>query len=175
MERDCDWKNFLLIWQNLKAKQANDCLRYDHLKADQKTHDEVAVTLQGMFEAYAKRDLNGVLAFWAPDPDVLMIGSGADEKSVGLNQFTKSLMRDWNQSEKASINFKDIAVSAAGAVAWFATDVTFSGQINEEKFDLPGRLTGVMEKRDGEWLLVQMHFSVPSSEQAQGQSWPEPK
>ena len=144
------------------------------MKADQKTHDEVTVTLKGMFEAYAKRDLNGVLAFWAPDPDVTVIGSGADEKSVGLNQFTKSLIRDWSQSDKAAVNFKDIAVSAAGAVAWFATDITFHGQIGVDKFDLPGRLTGVMEKRNGNWLLVQMHFSVPSSTQAQGQSWPKP-
>ena len=144
------------------------------MKTDQKTHDEVTVTLKGMFEAYAKRDLNGVLAFWAPDPDILIIGSGADEKSVGLNQFTKSLIRDWTQSEAVSINFKDIAVSAVGSVAWFATDVIFSGRIDGNKFDLPGRLTGVMEKRNGNWLLVQMHFSVPSTKQAQGQSWPKP-
>ncbi len=142
--------------------------------ADKKTHDEVAVALLGMFEAYEKRDLNGVLAFWAPDSDVLIIGSGADEKSVGLSQFTKSLIRDWSQSDSASFTAKNIAVSAAGTIAWFAADVAFSGKIGVDKFDLPGRLTGVMEKRSGEWLLMQMHLSVPSSTQAQGQSWPQP-
>jgi len=142
--------------------------------ADKKTHDEIAVTLMGMFDAYAKRDLNGVLAFWAPDSDVLIIGSGADEKSVGLSQFTKSLIRDWSQSDSASITAKNIAVSAAGTIAWFAADVAFSSKIGVDKFDLLGRLTGVMEKRSGDWLLVQMHFSVPCRTQAQGQSWPQP-
>jgi SnoaL-like domain len=28
------------------------------------------------------------------------------------------------------------------------------------------RATGVLEKRDGKWLLVQMHFSVGVQEQA---------
>ena len=144
------------------------------MKADKKTHDEVAVTLQGFFEAYGKRDLNGVLAFWAPDPDVTMFGSGADEKTVGINQFPKIVMRDWSQSDKATANFKDIAVSAAGTVAWFAADIIFKVQTGVDKFEFGGRLTGVMEKRGGEWLLAQMHFSVPNSTQAQGQSWPKP-
>jgi ketosteroid isomerase-like protein len=144
------------------------------LKADKKTHDEVALTLQAFFEAYAKRDLNGVLAFWAPDPDVTMIGSGADEKTVGINQFPKIVIRDWSQSDKATSSFKQIAVSAAGSVAWFTTDITFKVQSGLDKFEFSGRLTGVMEKRSGNWLLAQMHFSVPNVSQAQGQSWPKP-
>lgn len=143
------------------------------MKADRQTQTEVIVTLKAMFEAYAKRDLNGVLAFFASDPDVVVIGSGADEKSVGINQFVKSLRRDWEQSDAASVELKDIDVSSAGSVAWFATDVTFTGKLKLEKFTLSGRLTGVMEKCNGEWLLVQMRFSAPSSQQNQGQSWPQ--
>jgi ketosteroid isomerase-like protein len=144
------------------------------LKADKKIHDEVALTLHAFFEAYGKRDLNGVLAFWAPDPDVTMIGSGEDEKTVGINQFPKIVLRDWSQSDKANVSLKEIAVSAAGNVAWFATDITFKVQSGVEKIEFGGRLTGVMEKRNGEWLIVQLHFSVPSVAQAQGQSWPKP-
>jgi ketosteroid isomerase-like protein len=143
------------------------------MKADQKTQNEVTLTLRGMFEAYAKRDLNGVLAFWAPDPDVAMIGSGADERSVGINQFAKIMMRDWSQSDTAEVNIKEIAVSSAGTVAWFTTDVIFNVKSGIDKFEFSGRLTGVLEKRGVEWLLVQMHFSIPSTQQAQGQSWPE--
>jgi ketosteroid isomerase-like protein len=145
------------------------------MKADQKTQTKVTLTLRGMFEAYAKRDLNGVLAFWASDPDVAMIGSGADERSVGINQFAKIIMRDWSQSDTAKVNLKGIAVSSAGTVAWFASDVIFNVKSGAEKFEFSGRLTGVLEKRGDLCLLVQMHFSVPSSEQAQGKSWPEPQ
>jgi len=31
-----------------------------------------------------------------------------------------------------------------------------------------------LEKRNGKWLLTQMHLSLTSGGQAQGQSWPKP-
>ncbi len=144
------------------------------MKADEITQTEVTQTLKGMFSAYKKRDLKAVLSFWAPDSDVVIIGSGADEKSVGRKEFSESLKRDFSQAEITGIDFKNFAVSSAGLVAWFSTDMTFRGITDGSEFSLPGRLTGVMENRDGKWLWVQMHFSVPSSGQSQGQSSPKP-
>jgi hypothetical protein len=34
------------------------------MNADQKTMAEVTQTLKGMFEAYKKKDLSGVLSYW---------------------------------------------------------------------------------------------------------------
>ncbi|MCW4029965.1 MAG: nuclear transport factor 2 family protein [Candidatus Bathyarchaeota archaeon] len=143
------------------------------MKADSKTQNEVTSTLKQMFDAYQKRDLTAMLAVVAPDKDVIVIGSGADERSLGPEEFGKSAKRDWAQSETASINLGDTKVSMAGVIAWFAADVTFQFAIRGEQSKLPGRLTGVMEKREGKWLLMQMHFSTPSSQQQQGQSWPQ--
>ncbi len=145
------------------------------MKADQKTCEEVTLTLRGMFEAYAKRDLNGVLAFWAPDPDIRLIGSGADEKSVGVNGFAKILRRDWEQSDSASVELSNVAVSTADSVSWFTADITFHGKVHVDSFVMLGRLTGVLVKQGDNWMLVQMHFSVPSSEQGAGRSWPKPQ
>lgn len=145
------------------------------MKSDRQTHAEVTLTLRAMFEAYGKRDLNGVLSFWAPDPDIVVIGSGEDEKCIGINQFVKCLRRDWEQSDSVIIEHKDIAVSMSGSVSWFATDIIFHGKIAVEKFTYPARLTGVLEKRDGNWLLMQLHLSAPSAQQEHGQSWPKPQ
>ncbi len=144
------------------------------MKADPKTQSEITQTLKGMFEAYKKKDLRGVLSFWTPDPDVVIIGSGYDEKGVGLTQFTDSLKRDWAQADITAIGFKDFTVSSAGVVAWLSADMNFHGITEGKEFDLPGRLTGVMEKRNGIWLWTQMHFSTPNSQEL-GQSWPKPK
>ena len=142
------------------------------MKADPKTQNEVTQTLKGMFVSYKKKDLEGVLSFWAPDPDIVVIGSGFDEKSVGIDQFIEHLKRDWSQAEVLTISFKDYTVSAAGPVAWFSADINFHCTIDEQEVDLPGRLTGIMEKRNERWLWVQMHFSTPNIEQVQGKSWP---
>ncbi len=142
------------------------------MKADGKTQSEVTAALVGLFEAYNKRDLKGMLAFAAPDADVLVIGSGQDERSIGAGDFGKSSQRDWGQSEAASVNFKDPAVSMAGSVSWLAADAKFQFTMGGKESILPGRLTAVLEKRNGKWLLMQMHFSVASRDQEQGQSWP---
>jgi len=140
------------------------------MKADELTQTEVTQTLKGMFAAYKKRDIKSVLSFWAPEPDIVIIGSDANEKSVGRTQFSASLKRDFSQAEITGIDFKNFAVSSSGLVAWFSADMTFRGITDGKEFGLPGRLTGVMENRDGKWLWVQMHYSVPSTGQAQGQS-----
>src|SRR4030042_5888090 len=107
-----------------------------------------------MFDAYKKKDLQGVLSFWAPDPDIMVIGSGEDEKSVGLDLFAESLKRDWAQAEITAIGVKDFRVSASGLVAWFGADLTFNFKVGDKESALPGRLTGVMEKRNGKWIWV---------------------
>jgi ketosteroid isomerase-like protein len=91
------------------------------MKADSKTQSEVTATLKQMFDAYEKRDLQGMLAVWSDDPDVIVIGSGEDERHIGRGEFSKSSKRDWEQSEAASVNcVGDVLVSAAGgAVSWF--------------------------------------------------------
>ncbi|MGD6806403.1 MAG: nuclear transport factor 2 family protein [Candidatus Bathyarchaeia archaeon] len=142
------------------------------MKADQQTQTEVTQVFKGMFEAYKKQDLQGVLSFWAPDPDITIIGSGGDEKSIGAAQFSEQLKRDWAQGTVQSIGVKNFAISSAGSVAWLSADITFHGKTSDGEFDLPVRLTGVMEKRYGRWMWVQMHISSPNSGQGQGQSWP---
>ncbi len=142
------------------------------MNADQKTQSEVTQSLKGMFEAYKKKDLSGVLSYWATDSDIVVIGSGEDEKAVGIGKYIEGLMRDWAQADITAIGVRNFSVSAAGLVAWFTADVTYSFKAQGKDAVLPGRMTGVMEKRNGKWLWVQMHFSAPSSAQAKGQSWP---
>lgn len=147
------------------------------MKADPKTQTEVTQAFKGMFEAYKKQDQKAFLSYWTPDLDVLVIGSGIDEKRVGLAEIINGLERDWAQGTVESIGVKNFAVSAAGYVAWLSADVTFHGKTAEagDTFDLVGRLTGVLENRNGRWLWMQMHLSVPSSEQEPGQSWSKPQ
>ncbi len=144
------------------------------MKADQQTQNEVTQAFKGMFEAYKKQDLQGVLSFWAPDPDIYVLGSGTDEKATGTTQFSDHLRRDWAQGKVSGIGVKNFAVSAADSVAWICADLNFRGKAGGSEFDLPLRLTGVFEKRYGRWLWVQMHLSASNVNQAAGQSWPNP-
>lgn len=68
---------------------------------------------------------------------------------------------------KISVSNQVINVNSSGQVAWFSEVMDWSMQTQGQQVDLKGlRLTGVLEKRKNQWLLVQMHFSVPVSGQA---------
>jgi ketosteroid isomerase-like protein len=143
------------------------------MKADAKTKAAVIAVLKKFTDSYKKRDMDGLLSVMAPDRDVVLFGTGVDERRVGLAQIKAQAERDWSQSESASMAYKGVLVSAAGSVAWTAGDVTLSERgSGGQELALVGRLTAVLEKRRGKWLIVQMHLSVPLAAQPAGQSFP---
>ena len=142
------------------------------MKADAATEAAVKAVLNKIADGYAKRDMAHVKSAFSSDPDVMMYGTGADEKRVGLAQIQKQVERDWSQSESTAVKFKWTHISAAGSVAWAAADVDFDLKGGGQEFTLPARVTFVLEKRGNEWLIQQGHFSFPAAGEAEGESFP---
>ncbi len=141
------------------------------MKADTRTEGEVKATLQKLTDAFGKRDLKRFLECFASDADVVLYGTGADEKRIGLEQIRIQVERDWVQSETAAMSFAWSSVSAAGAVAWAAVDGTFKFRVEGQDMILPIRVSFVLEKREGKWFIVHSHFSTPASGQEEGHSF----
>ncbi len=142
------------------------------MKADSETQAAVRAVMDRFADAYARRDMDKLLALLAPDPDVTFYGTGADEKRLGRSEFKAQAERDWSQTEAAAFAYEWTSISAAGPVAWAAADMTFGVKGGGQDMTLPARCTMVLEKRAGEWLIAQLHVSFPAAEQAEGQSFP---
>ncbi len=143
------------------------------MKANAKTEAEVMAVMNRYNEAYARQDVDSVLALFAPDPDVVTIGTGQDEKRVGLAEIRAQLERDFAQSEAVSIEFGWHSVSGAGSVAWVAADCVAQAKMPDgQEMSLQIRTTFVLEQRAGKWLIVQWHGSLPATRQGEGQSFP---
>jgi ketosteroid isomerase-like protein len=142
------------------------------MKADEKTETAVMAVVNKFNEAYSRRDMDSLLALFAPDPDLIVIGTGADERRVGLAELKFQAERDWSQSESLSFELGWRSVSATGSVAWLAAEGIGQGKIDSQEIRFPWRLTAVLEKRANKWLFVQMHLSVPATGQAEGESIP---
>jgi ketosteroid isomerase-like protein len=146
------------------------------MKADAQTEATVMAVLEQFRQAYTQRDKQRALSLFLPDPDVILIGTGADEKRVGLGEIQRQFERDWAQSESLAIEWgSESSVSAAGPVAWVVLPealvrVTAGGQATE----LPLRLSAVLEQRGGRWLFMHAHFSFPAAGEAEGESFPAP-
>jgi len=131
------------------------------MKADAGTEAAVIKTMNRMVDSYKVRDMEALVACFAPDSDVVMYGTGADEKRVGLEEIRFQAQRDWDQTDSILMVFNETSVSAAGPVAWVASDGGFQIRAGGQEFTAPARLSLVLEERNGDWLVVHAHFSVP--------------
>jgi len=142
------------------------------MKADKRTQDAVMIVINQFFESFEKRDLNGNLALYAPDPDVVLIGTGIDEKCVGLAEIEAEMKRAFAQSDEHSITLNWYSVSGADLVAWVASNGVVQAKVSGQEISFPIRLTFVLEQREGRWLIVHVHSSLPAAGQKEGESWP---
>lgn len=117
---------------------------------------------------------------WAENKDTdVLFGSMAQDSAffiyhptststiVGFDAF-KSMAEQvfLNPAFKATgYEIKDLRInlSRGGDVAWFSSMLDDRGEWNGEPTDwINARWTGVLEKRDGRWVITQMHFSLAS-------------
>lgn len=112
------------------------------------------------------KDLNLLYSVIANDTSYLEIHPN-DKVVKGFKDFTKAEAFWMNPAFKAiSYEIKDLKInfSKSGDVAWF---FGMLNDINEWKGQPASwentRWTGVLEKRDNNWMIVQMHFSFASN------------
>jgi ketosteroid isomerase-like protein len=142
------------------------------MKADAKTETAVMAVVDKFNETYARRDIDGLLALFAPDSDLVLFGTGADEKRVGLAELKFQAERDWAQTDSISFELGWHSVSAAGSVAWLAAEGMGQAKFDGQEMSFPFRFTAVLEQRGNKWLFTQGHLSVPAPGQAEGDSIP---
>jgi len=111
-------------------------------------------------------DMDLLARIMAHDADMVNYGSDAAEHFVGWEALKESVEKMLPSLENTKITVKDqvIKVHPSGNVAWFS-EVWDWDLVVEGKPVHSGdqRLTGVLEKRNGSWVLVQFHNSVPVS------------
>lgn len=134
-------------------------------------HTAILETLDRYSATYARHDLAGILSLFAPDPDIVLIGTGADEKRIGFEEVKQQFQRNFQETEASTIAWGWRHVSIAGNMAWVAADAVITVRIAGNEVQFPIRMTIVLEQRGGSWLWVHRHASVPAAGQALGKSY----
>lgn len=132
----------------------------------------ILAVLHGFAAAYQGRDIDGMMAHFAPDPTLVFFGTGADEKRVGVDEIRAQIQRDFDQSERISITWGWYAITIAGRLAWVAAEAVVNAHVEGHDLSVPLRATFVCEERKRKWLVVQGHLSAPIPSQEAGHSFP---
>ena len=133
---------------------------------------EVLKVINRFTESYQKRDLDGLMSLFPADDDLMLFGTNLDEVRQGRDELKSQFERDWSQMDALAINFTWHRVSTAGSVAWVASEGRAQGKVGGQEVEFPCRMTTVLENRNNDWLIRQLHFALPVTSQEEGSSVP---
>jgi ketosteroid isomerase-like protein len=114
-------------------------------------------------------DIDLIANIMAHDDDMVNFGTDAAERWVGWPVLKESIEKQFASFDSTKLTVRDqvIKVNASGNTAWFSELLDWKMVAQGQPVSLNGsRLTGVLDKRNGNWLCVQFHVSVPESGQA---------
>ncbi|MDZ4716701.1 MAG: nuclear transport factor 2 family protein [Cytophagales bacterium] len=109
-------------------------------------------------------DMELLSKIMANDASLNGFGSEASEIFKGWENFRSSAQQMLPAFENTKINVRDqvITVHPSGTMAWFSEQWDWDMLYNGEAATVSDmRLTGVLEKRNGKWIIVQFHNSEP--------------
>ncbi|MEJ2690588.1 MAG: nuclear transport factor 2 family protein [Deltaproteobacteria bacterium] len=141
-----------------------------HPRVDTKAEKtEAQAVVNQMIQAFETKDINLFAKITAHDPDMVNFGTDAAERWVGWDALKAAVEKQFAAFDKIKLTAKDqvVHVNPSGNTAWFSEVVDWDIVEKGKPTHMEGsRLTGVLEKRDGNWVIVQFHVSIPVPIQA---------
>ena len=132
---------------------------------DQKTAPIMQV-LDILIQSQEAGNLEAFSNCFAQDENTVNIGTDLDEIWYGWSSFYEWMGTAINNKPDYTVASKDtrIQIGKSNDVAWYSQLLDTCFETKGEPFRIEGfRHTGVMEKRDGRWLIVQSHISIPDN------------
>lgn len=158
-------KNFILI-VTVAFLMMSACTQ----KVDLETEKvKVKVVVDQLIQVLETEDVELLSKITAHDVDMVNFGTDVTERIVGWEALKELMQKQFATSETSKLSVKDqvIKVHDSGKVAWFSEIIDWDIISQGQAVKLKGlRATGVLEKRNGNWVYIQLHYSVPVGEQA---------
>jgi uncharacterized protein (TIGR02246 family) len=135
------------------------------------TQQHLVAALEEWAAAYARKDA----AAFGDHDGVVLLGTGGDEIAIGRAAIRDLLQRDFDEAGDLEVKFGELRISTAGDVGWaVAPDAVIEATVSGERQSIPVRITTVLERADGRWLIQHAHVSAPMANQEVGHSFPAP-
>jgi hypothetical protein len=121
--------------------------------------------VRALFQANAERDLPTMEKLLAQDADMIGYTIGG-RKFTGWSQLAHALREEFDSVTRLEFPITDLRVWTHGEMAWYVAEANYIRYLGNGggamRMVLPLRETGVMERRDGRWVVVHWHESLRS-------------
>jgi len=131
--------------------------------------EQVMALLDNFVKAHEEKDLDMLLSCFSDKPDITIIGTDRDELGVDKVSMGDAQKRAYGTFDvvKLSVRDKILKLCSDGETAWFYMKVNWSIESEGKSSIFDGiRTTGVLEKTNDKWAIVQIHISMPIEGQA---------
>jgi ketosteroid isomerase-like protein len=129
------------------------------------TRKEIIEALDRMNSLVGRRDL-AVLSEFANAADVLLVGSEEDEIAEGPEGLASFFRHIFDLPIRLGWSWRNVRVSSEGQIAWVFAEGHVNITTDSDQEQLPFRLSGVLERRQGQWKWRQFHGSEPAKKRA---------
>jgi ketosteroid isomerase-like protein len=127
---------------------------------------QIEILLEKYEIASENEDIEMIKDIFSDKEDVVIIGTDMEEILSGWKSIREAFMRQFNSLDKILLSSRErkIKVNDTLNTAWFSEIINYNFVYNGTAKSYEGiRFTGVIEKTDGTWKIVQSHLSIPAS------------
>lgn len=125
------------------------------------------VEIKALYDRWAKafeaRDIDGIMAVYAPGDDVIAYDVVPPLQYRGKDAYRKDYLEFLSQYDGAiHVEYLDMRIISSGDVGFIHALERFTGKLkNGQPSDLWLRATSGVRKINGKWLIIHDHISVP--------------
>jgi len=134
-------------------------------KVDSETEkSNVEKTVKEFYRSFEQKDIDLMSELMAHDESMLSFGTSIFDIHKSWMEWKENHMVQFEAFNEAKIKSKNLNVylNQTGNVAWFADISDWILVVQKETIQMNDiRITGVLEKRNNIWKIVQIHASVP--------------
>lgn len=129
--------------------------------------EAITQTIKQFYQSFESEDINLMSAVMAHDDDMLSFGTALGDLHESWGMWEKAHLAQFEALDDIVLTSKNLHVytNPSATTAWFADVSDWSLAVQGEPLSLNNvRITGVLDKREGAWKIVQIHASVPQEE-----------
>ncbi len=126
---------------------------------------ELEKTVRALVQANSEKDLPAMSRLMAHDADIVSYSIGG-RKYVGWPDLERDIKEEFANVAALDLRISELRVWSKGDIGWYTMELAYGRVLgqgpNQQRAVLPLRETGVLERRDGQWILLSWHESFRS-------------
>ena len=123
---------------------------------------ELETTVRALVRANAEKDFPAMSQLMAHDADIISYSIGG-RKYLGWPELERDIQEEFAKASALDLPISELKVWSKGDIGWYTMELdyvrVFGKGPDQQRTILPLRETGVLERRNGQWILLSWHES----------------